>query len=312
MNAVNVKTDITRYARKKHKSPFRPTVGERIFDACNVLFLIILCFITVYPMWFVICASVSNSTAVLNNPGTLWYPQGLNFGAFRLAFGHPLIMNGFWNIVKIILISLPINIVLTLFCGYFLASKDVMFKPQILAIIMFTMFFSGGMIPAYLNVRELGLYNSHWALILPGAMSVYNAIICKTAIEAVPGSLQESAYIDGANDLVIVFRIILPLIMPTIAVLLLYYGVGHWNSWFSASIYLSDNKKLPIQNIIRAVLIANDTEMNSALAETDKTNDYAESIKYAAIVITTVPILTVYPFLQKYFVKGVMIGAVKG
>ena len=174
------------------------------------------------------------------------------------------------------------------------------------------MFFSGGMIPAYLNVRDLGLYNTLWSLILPGAMSVYNAIICRTAIEAIPDSLEESAFIDGANDLVIVFRIVLPLIMPTIAVLLLYYGVGHWNAWFNASIYLKDNEKLPIQNVLRAVLIANSNILNSAAAENDQVNQFAESIKYAAIVLTTVPVLCIYPFLQKYFVKGVMIGAVKG
>ena len=208
--------------------------------------------------------------------------------------------------------SLPINIALTLFCGYFLASKNVLLKKPVLFIIMFTMFFNGGMIPSYLNVRDLGLYNSLWALILPGAMSVYNAIICRTAIEAVPDSLTDSAYIDGANDLIIVFRIILPLIMPTIAVLLLYYGVGHWNAWFNASIYLKDNTKLPIQNVLRSILIANSNILNSAAAENDQVNEFAEAIKYSTIILTTVPVLCIYPFLQKYFVKGVMIGAVKG
>lgn len=187
-----------------------------------------------------------------------------------------------------------------------------MFKPVIQFIVLFTMFFSGGMIPCYLNIRSLGLYNSLWSLILPGAMSVYNAIICKTAIEAMPDSLKESAYIDGANDLVILFRIVLPLIKPTIAVLLLYYGVSHWNSWFNASIYLRDNDKLPIQNIMRSILIANSNVLNSAASDSDQVNQFAESIKYAAIMLTTLPILCIYPFLQKYFVKGVMIGAVKG
>ena len=297
---------------RKKGSPFHPTVGDRIFDVCNTIFMLLLCFVTVYPMWFVLCASFSSSTVVLTHPGTLWYPQQVNVGAYKLAFEHPLILSGFKNILIVMGLSLPINIVLTLFCGYFMASKGMMFKGPIMGLIMFTMFFSGGMIPAYLNVRDLGLYNTLWALVLPGAMSVYNSVICKTAIEAVPGSLQESAYIDGANDLTIVFKIMLPLIMPTIAVLLLYYGVGHWNAWFNASIYLKENTKLPIQNIIRAVLIANDTEFNSSLENVDKVNDYAESIKYAAIVITTFPILCIYPFLQKYFVKGVMIGAVKG
>ena len=209
-------------------------------------------------------------------------------------------------------VSLPINIFMTLFCGYFLSCKGMMWKKPIMFMIMFTMFFGGGMIPAYLNIRSLGLYNTLWALILPGAISVYNCIICRTAIEGVPESLKESAYIDGANDIIIVFRIILPLIMPTIAVLLLYYGVGHWNAWFNASIYLQDNEKLPIQNVMRSILIANSNILNAAAAENDQVNEFAESIKYATIILTTVPVLCIYPFLQKYFVKGVMVGAVKG
>ncbi len=168
------------------------------------------------------------------------------------------------------------------------------------------------MIPIYLNIRDLGLYNTLWALILPGSISVYNCIICRTAIQAVPDSLTESAYLDGANDLVIVFRITLPLIMPTIAVLLLYYGVGHWNAWFQASIYLADNDKLPIQNVMRSILIANSNVLNSAGSDNDMVNQFAESIKYSTIILTTVPVLCIYPFLQKYFVKGVMVGAVKG
>ena len=142
-------------------------------------------------------------------------------------------------------------------------------------------------------------------------MSVYNSIIRRTAIQAVPESLTESAYLDGANDIVIVFRIILPLIMPTIAVLL-YYGVGHWNAWFNVSIYLADNEKLPIQNVMRSILIANSNVLNSAGSDNDMVNQFAESIKYSTIILTTVPVLCIYPFLQKYFVKGVMVGAVKG
>ncbi len=298
--------------KKKKGSPFHPTMGDRIFDTVNTIIMILLCIVTLYPMYFVIVASFTENTYLVTHPGAVFWPVGFNLGSYKLAFSHPLLLSGYKNIMIVLCASLPINIIMTLFCGYFLASKNVMFKGPILGIIMFTMFFSGGMIPAYLNIRDLGLYNTLWALILPGAMSVYNSIICRTAIEAVPDSLTESAYIDGANDLVIVFRIILPLIMPTIAVLLLYYGVGHWNSWFNASIYLQDNEKLPIQNILRAVLIANSNMLNSAAAENDKVNEFAEAIKYAAIVLTTVPVLCVYPFLQRYFVKGVMIGAVKG
>ena len=241
----------------------------------------------------------------------LW-PHEVTFGAYKMAFSHPLLLSGYKNTLLILAVSLPINILMTLFAGYFMASKDVMFKPLIQGLIMFTMFFSGGMIPAYLNIRSLGLYNSFWALVLPGALSVYNSIICKTAIESVPESLKESAYIDGANDVIILFKIIVPLIKATLAVLLLYYGVAHWNAWFNASIYLKDNEKLPIQNIMRAILIANSNVLNSAAAENDQVNQFAEAIKYSTIILTTVPVLCIYPFIQKYFVKGVMIGAVKG
>ena len=210
------------------------------------------------------------------------------------------------------MLSLPLNIVMTLFCGYFMAAKKMFFKKYIVVFMMFTMFFSGGLIPAYLNQRSLGLFNNIWALVIPGALSLYNAIICKTAIEAIPEGLTESAYIDGANDVIILFRIVAPLIMPTMAVLLLYYGVGHWNNWFTASIYITDNNLLPIQNVLRALLIANTDVLGSGESVGDQYDSYAETIKYAAIIVTTVPVLCIYPFLQKYFVKGVMIGAVKG
>ena len=290
----------------------KASVGSRVFDVVNTIVMIALCFVTLYPMWYCVCASFTSTSYLSAHQGVLFWPQMFTTSAYRLAFTHPLLLSGYKNIMIVLLVSLPINIILTLFTGYFLASKDVMLKPVIQFLIMFTMFFSGGMIPIFLNIRDLGLYNTLWSLILPGAISVYNCIICRTAIQAVPESLTESAYLDGANDLIIVFRITLPLIMPTIAVLLLYYGVGHWNAWFPASIYLQDNNKLPIQNIMRSILIANSDLLNSSGSETDKVDDFAETIKYATIVLTTVPVLCIYPFLQKYFVKGVMIGAVKG
>jgi putative aldouronate transport system permease protein len=290
----------------------RKSPGDYVFDVFNTIFMLALSFVTLYPMYYVLVASVTNNLELLASPGFLWYPKGFTLGSFKLAFTHPLIVSGYRNILIIMAVGLTFNIVLTLFTGFFLASKDVYFKKPILFIILFTMFFNGGMIPNFLNIRSLGLYNSLWALILPGAISVYNCIICRTAIEAVPDSLAESARIDGANDLTILFRIITPLIKPTMVVLLLYYGIGHWNSWFSASIYIQDNFKLPIQNVLRAILIANSDILNAAATEKDQINQFAETIKYAAIVITTVPVLFIYPFLQRYFVKGVMIGAVKG
>lgn len=297
---------------KVKKQKMKTSLGDKIFVVINSAILIYLCFVTLYPIWYVLCASLTSNTYLVSHPGIMLWPHEVTFGAYKMAFSHPLLLSGYKNTLLILAVSLPINILMTLFAGYFMASKDVMFKPLIQGLIMFTMFFSGGMIPAYLNIRSLGLYNSFWALVLPGALSVYNSIICKTAIESVPESLKESAYIDGANDVIILFRIIVPLIKATLAVLLLYYGVGHWNAWFNASIYLKDNEKLPIQNIMRAILIANSNVLNSAAAENDQVNQFAEAIKYSTIILTTVPVLCIYPFIQKYFVKGVMIGAVKG
>lgn len=284
--------------------------GELIFDIIIYLVLILLTILCLYPVWYVLVASFTDTTELMKNPGILLWPTKFAGNAYKLVFESALFTTGFFNSVKILLIGLPINIVVTLLCGYFMSCTGMMWKKQINFLIMFTMFFSGGLIPAYLNIRSLGLYNTVWALVLPGALSVYNAIICKTAIEAVPESLKESAYIDGANDFQIIFKIILPLIKPTLAVLLLYYGVGHWNSWFNASIYIKDSVKLPVQNILRSILLANQDMAGSSNADTY--NSYAETIKYAAIVISTFPILCIYPFLQKYFTKGVMIGAVKG
>ena len=294
------------------KNHIHESVGSRVFDICNAVFLVLLCIVTLYPMWYCLVASFTASSYLAANQGILLWPVQFTSSAYGLAFSHPLLLSGYGNTLIVLFVSLPINIILTLFTGYFLANRDILLKPVIQFLIMFTMFFNGGMIPTYLNIRSLGLYNSLWSLILPGAISVYNCIICRTAIAAVPESLSESAYLDGANDLTVLFRIVTPLIMPTLAVLLLYYGVGHWNAWFNASIYIADNEKLPIQNIMRGILIANSNLLNSAGGDTDKIDDFAETIKYSTIILTTVPVLCIYPFLQKYFVKGVMVGAVKG
>lgn len=279
------------------------------FDLVVDGLLFMMAVICLYPVWYVLIASVTDSTELMKNTGFLLWPKEFALGAYRLVFQNQLLVNSFVNSIKILVIALPINIILTLMCGYFLACSGMMWKRPIAMMVLFTMYFSGGLIPQYLNIKSLGLYNTIWALVLPGALSVYNAIICKTAIEAIPDSLRESAYIDGANDFYIIFKIILPLIKPTLAVLLLYYGVAHWNSWFNASIYIKDNAKLPIQNILRSILLAN---QELTMDGSDNYNSYAETIKYAAVVISTFPIMCIYPFLQKYFTKGAMIGAVKG
>jgi len=193
-----------------------------------------------------------------------------------------------------------------------LSRRNWMFQKVMVLSVIFTMYFSGGLIPFYLTVRDLRLDNTLWSLILPTAISTYNLIIMRTAFAAVPESLEESAKLDGASHFVILTRIMIPLVGPTIAVLVLYYGVGHWNSWFNAMIFLRDRSEYPLQLILREILIQNslnDMTMGEGMADREM---IAETIKYAVIVVSTVPILCLYPFLQKYFVKGVMIGALKG
>jgi len=295
----------------KNQAKVRQSGSSKMFDFCNYVFMILLGIITIYPFYYVVVASVSDNTQLQFFKGILLTPQGFDLGAYKMAFQNPKLVRGFWNTIKIIGLQLPVNIVLTLFCANFLAAKNVMFKRSLTLFMMFTMYFGGGLIPVYLNMRDLGLDRSVWALVLGNALSLYNAIITKTAIEGIPESLSESAYIDGAGELTVLFKIILPLLKPTIAVLILYYGVAIWNGWFQASIYLS-NDQLPMQNILRAILIENADYGTSSSAGDVVANTYTETIKYAAVVISTVPIITIYPFLQKYFAKGVMVGAVKG
>ena len=285
----------------------KKTWEDIIMDTVIGASLIIFALACLYPIWFVLMASFSDSTSVVMSRGLLLWPKNFSVKAYQLVFQNKLFSTGFLNSIKLLAMSLPINLTLTVMCGYFLACKGMMLKKPIAYMIMFTMYFSGGMIPQYLNVKELGLYNTHWAIVLTGALSVYNCFICRTAIQSIPDSLRESAYLDGANDLQILFKVIIPLIKPTLAVLAMYYGVGTWNGWFKASIYLKENAMVPIQNVLRSVLIMGE----DAGVEGAYVNEYAETIKYAAIVVSTVPVLCVYPFLQKYFTKGVLVGAVK-
>lgn len=286
----------------------------KIFPVVNGIFMIVISLLMLYPFYYCMISSVSDNSMLTAFHGILLRPLGkIQFGAYQKAFEHPLVLSGLKNILLILLFALPLNIVMTLICGYFMACKNVLLQKPIVMFVLFTMYFNGGMIPTYLNIRDLGLYNTLAALIIPGCLSVYNAIITRTAIEAIPESLTESARLDGAGELTIIFKIILPLLKPNIAVLLLYYGVGHWNSWFQASIYIKDNDLLPLQNILRSVLIENSQLVeNNAVSETGQVSSYTEIIKYAIIMISTLPIICIYPFLQKYFTKGGMIGAVKG
>jgi putative aldouronate transport system permease protein len=291
----------------------KKSLGEHAFDLTNCLFMLCVLFVTLYPFYYILCASFSSSGKLLTRMGLLFAPLDWTIGGYRMTLRYPLVLSGYRNTLFILAAALPINMLLTLFLANTLAARDMLFKRWIVPFVMVNMFFSGGLIPSFLNIRALGLYNSLWALVLPGSVSIYNSIIVKTAMEGIPESLSDAAYIDGANDFYLLFRIIVPLILPTLAVIVLYYGVAHWNAWFSATIYLTDNSKLPIQAVLRAILIANTAKLETTdVAMDDKMNDFAETIKYTLIVVGTLPILLSYPFLQRYFIKGAMIGAVKG
>lgn len=289
------------------------SLGYRIFRCFNTIFLCFLIFVTAYPMYYVVIASFSGPTALSLNPGALWLPlKPFTLSAYRLVFANPVIGQGFLNTLFVLVFGVAVNLVLTVTGAYFLSLKGPMFKNAVTVLIIFTMYFSGGLIPSYLNVRDLHLLNSLWSLILPGAISTTNLIIMKTAFQAIPESLLESAWLDGASHGTVLLRIMIPLALPTLAVIVLYYGVGHWNAWFNASIYLQNREKFPLQLVMRNIF--NAVQVSDMLGGTDMDEmaRLIELIKYALIVVTTVPILALYPFLQKYFVKGVMIGAVKG
>ena len=281
------------------------TRGERVFNMFNLIFLTLLSICAFYPMYYVLMASLSDSGKLMSHSGLLLYPEGFSLQGYKVIIDNTNIWTGYGNTLFIVIIGTILSLAVTSMAAYPLSRRSFTLRNFFMLLITFTMMFSGGLIPRFLVVKDVGLYDSIWSLILPVLVNTTNLIIMRTAFAAVPDSLEESAKIDGANDLITYARIILPLTKATLAVLALYYGVSYWNSWFTASIYLRSRDKFPLQLILREILIANDN------VNTDN-ELMAESIKYAAIIVSTVPILCAYPFLQRYFVKGVMIGAVKG
>ncbi len=284
--------------------------GERIFNVFNICFMILFMIVCIYPFWYVICASFSRSTLLMGDQSAIMLPLGWSTSAYEHVFNTPTIWRGYGNTIIYVGVGTAINIFMTLLAAYFLSRKNLPGKTFVTVMIMFTMYFSGGMVPAYLNIQELGLYDTRWALLIPGALSTYNLIIMRTAMSGVDDSLTESAMLDGAGHMTILWKILVPLTKATIAVLVLYYGVGHWNAWFNSMIYLEDKTKQPLQLVLRQILILSD--MSDAGIGGDDMEMLSETIKYATIIVSTVPILALYPFLQKYFTKGVMVGAVKG
>lgn len=296
-------------AKVKNSNKIKRSRGEEIFNVFNLIFLTLLMIICIYPFWYVICASFSKASLFMAHTGGLLKPVGFSWAAYKNVLENSSIWIGYGNTIFYVVVSTAINIIMTVLGAYFLSRRDVPGKTPIMLMIMFTMYFSGGMIPGFLNIQSLGLYDSRLAIILPGAISTFNLIIMRTAMASIDASMEESARLDGANHLTILFKIMLPLTKATVAVLVLYYGVAHWNSWFPAMIYLEDKMKEPLQLVLRQILIVNDM---SEMGVGEDAELLSETIKHATIIVSTVPILALYPFLQKYFVKGMMVGAVKG
>lgn len=290
----------------------RKSVGERVFDVSNAFILLALMIATLYPLLYVLFASVSNPGSLAQARGILLAPLGFSLDAYRAVFANPAITTGYRNTVFYVVAGTAINLVMTSLGAYVLSRKNLLWKKPLTLLIIFTLFFSGGLIPTYLLVgKTLRMTDTVWALLIPNAISTWNLLVLKTSFEAVPESLEEAARIDGANDFTILWRVIVPLSLPAMAVVTLFYAVGHWNAYFNALIFLRDRSLYPLQLILREILIANSVQGMTAGAASGDVEQLGETIKYATVVVATLPILLLYPFLQRFFVKGVLIGGVK-
>jgi len=290
----------------------KPTFSRRVFCVVNTLFMIFMTLICLYPLWYVLCASLSDAGKYMAHQGFLIKPLDFTTLAYERALEHPLIIPSYLNTIFVVVVGTTLSVIFSAIAAYFLSRKNVPFKRPIALIMTFTMYFSGGLVPFYFTVKGLGLDNSLWALILPSMLTMYNILVMRGGFDGVPDSIEDAASIDGAGHINILFRIMLPLVMPTIAVIVLYYGVSYWNAWFGASIFIKDRNKYPLQLVLRQILITGNTSEMSLQADAGSKLALSETLKHAVSMIATIPILCLYPFLQKYFVKGVMIGAVKG
>lgn len=288
------------------------TTGEIIFDTFNYVLLILLGIATIYPFWHTLVLSISSRESAMGMGFRLW-PTELDFTSWQMIAGRSYMWQGFYNTIVRTVLGTAIAMLLTVSTAYPLAKKTFPHRDFFTGIIVFTMFFSGGMIPTYILVKELGLMDSVWALVLPIAISPFNVVIVRNFFQSIPESLEESAKIDGANDIFILWRIVLPLSLPVLATIMLWILVGHWNAWFDALLYIQDRGKFVLQQLLRELVVMNTVDPHIAvpLSQTD-VPPLSESVKSAATMFATIPILVVYPFLQKYFTQGIMIGALKG
>ena len=293
--------------------------NDKIFDLIHTFFIIVILAIVIYPLYFVVIASISDAKEVLQGKVFL-YPKGINFEAYEKVLNHNAVMTGYRNSIFYTVLGTSINIFMTVLLAFPLSQKDFKGRGFFTVFITVTMFFNGGLIPTYLVVKKLHMINTFWALVIPSAISTYNVLIMRTYFQtSIPYEMQEAAIIDGCNKIKILLKIVLPLSAPIMAVMLLFYAVGHWNAYFNAIIYITDENKFPLQLVLREILVQSQTaqlmESGGSGAGIDtiaRQQMLAESLKYGLIVVASAPMLILYPFLQKYFVKGIMLGAIKG
>ncbi len=294
----------------------RRTVGKTVFDIINYTVLAAIGIACILPMWHVLAASFSQPAKLLAARGTILWPLGnATAEGYRLVFNNTNIATGYGNTLIYVVCYTVIGLIGTLIAGYILSRPYFMFKNIIVFIVTFTMMFNGGMVPTFIVIRDLHMYDTRWAIILPGAISVFNIIIMRTSIQGIPNSLEESAKLDGAGNMTILFRIFVPLLKATIAVIILYLAVGMWNSWFQAMLYIRTTELRPLQLVLREILIRNDTTTIMQQGGMDNRQDidqYQRLVQYCTTIVATLPILCIYPFVQRFFVTGVMIGSLKG
>ena len=295
-----------------HTNKIRTSTGEKIFTVFNYTFITVLCLVMLYPFWHVVMQSFSSMEETLKG-GMFLYPKGFNIDTYKSVFNNPQVFTGFGTSFMVTIVGTVLGTLLTAMTAYPLSKARLRGGKVMMVLVLFTMIFAAGMIPSFLLVQGLGLLDNRLALILPALVSAYNSIIMKNFFLSTPESLEESARIDGANDIRIFFSIIVPLSKATIATIALFMAVAYWNDYFSTVLYIRSSDKWALQAVLRNMLTNTQQAMAQAgvnVINTSNTN--SETIKAGTIVISTVPILVVYPFVQKYFVTGVMIGGVKG
>ncbi len=289
--------------------------SEKVFTVFNYIFLFITCFITLYPLWHVAMASISDPLIVYSRRGFFFLPAGqMTLRGYTLVLANPNIGVAFLNTLFYVIVGTGLSMFLTILGAYVLSRKGLYWNIIVMKMIIFTMYFQGGLIPFYLLVRNLGLLDTRWSIILPVAVNTWNLIIMRTAFANVPESVVESARLDGASDWRIIWVIAVPLAQATVAVIALFYAVYRWNEWFNPAIFISSKSKYPLQLLLREILLFNDTSSMTQLGSVGQSQQesYRMLVKYCTIMVATIPILIVYPFLQRYFISGIMIGSVKG